>query len=313
MKSKLTLEEAACFLKEHDKFLIISHASPDGDTLGCGFALCRSLQQYGKEARCFCPDKLSDSFRFLSEYVAQQDFTPETIVTVDVAALPLLGDYESKYEGKIDLAIDHHSSNTGYAANSFVEKAGAAAEVVYRVLKAGNLPIDREIAEGLYVGIATDTGCFKYSSTTPQTHIIAAELMAYGFDYGKLNYDFFDKRTKSRIELESRVLRKVEFYFGGRCAVAILDKDDIENANDDDINCVSGLTRQIDGVDIGVTLKWKSDGVWKASVRTTAGIKAGDICAAHGGGGHEAAAGCKLHGTLDECKKKLIETIGAYV
>ena len=297
-----------------DNFVIICHASPDGDTLGGAFALCGALQKLQKRAKVRVPEEVSERFNYLKSGIEEQEFSEEFIITVDVADAALLGSLQDKYPVP-DLCIDHHVSNTGYTKNLLLDsEAAAACEIVFELIKLlGSGIISSEIASCLYTGISTDTGCFRFSNTTAASHRITAELMEYGFDCAGLNYLLFEMRTKQRIELEKKALESAEFYFSGRCAMITLTGEMLKAADDEDINAISSMPRQIDGVEVGVTFKQKEEGVWKVSIRTKNYMNAQVICAKFGGGGHQRAAGCRITGDMQDCKTKILTEIERHI
>lgn len=305
-------KETAEFLKAHDNFLIISHANPDGDTLGCAFALCGALRLMGKKAENICADTISQRFAFMKNAKPpQESFEPQTFITVDVADRKLMGSNNEKYGDKIDLAIDHHVSHVDFAKRLYCEpNAAAAAQPVYKVIKELGVQITNEIAACLYVAITTDSGCFKFSCVSPETHLIAAELLRYDFDFAHLNYIFFDLKTKARIELEEKIYRDIEFYCDGKCAVVSLTAEQMQAVDIEDGNGVSTIPRQIEGVEVGVVFKQRGNG-WKASLRSNSNVDVQQICSVFGGGGHAKAAGCSFNNmSLEDAKKQLIAEIG---
>lgn len=311
-KNKITLNETVDFLKKNDFYLIAAHANPDGDTLGSAYALCFALRSMGKRAKVALSGKLPERYAFLAEGYTEDEFEEKTVVAVDIASESLFGENSFLAE-KTDLCIDHHGSNSLYAEKTFVD-AGAAAncENIYRIICALNAEITREIATCIYTGIATDTGCFKYSNTTRTTHEIAGEMMELGIDFAKINYEMFDLKTKQRLEAERIFLEKIEYYFGGRCALAIISKELVERSGIDEseFDGLSSIPRQIEGVDVGATLK-ERDGGYKISLRSSELIDVSEICKAFGGGGHLRAAGCFIKGTLSEVRELLLKEIGA--
>ena len=308
MKSELiAISEADEFIRSHDDFLIISHANPDGDTLGCAFALCRALQKLGKRAKNICADQISSRFDFMKASVEVQDFEPKTFITVDVADRKLLGDLDKQYGDKINLAIDHHISHVDFAERLLLEPhAAAAAETVYKlILELGSELFDEKIAACLYTGISTDSGCFKYSCANAETHRIAAELLEYDFDHSHIDYIFFDMKTKARIALEEKIYHDIEYFFDGKCAIVALTKEQLASVDSEDSNGLSAIPRMIEGVEVGVVFKQRSNGSWKASLRSNSEVNVQKICSVFGGGGHEKAAGCSFSGvSLEEAKKQ---------
>lgn len=312
MKSTtISIEKAAEILKSHDNYTILSHANPDGDTVGCAYGLCRALQKIGKKARIRCADPFSKRFSYMWEGVEFGEFPEETVISVDVADAKLLGDLREEYEGKVFLAIDHHVSHVDFQEYLCIEPlAAACAQTVYKIIKAMGIELDSGIASCLYTSIATDTGCFKFSSVTPETHIIAAELMKYDFDFAEINYVHFDLKTKERIAVEESIYRDMKYYLGGKCAAVILTKAVFDSVDSEDANGFADIPRRIEGVEVGVTLKEKKGGVWKVSMRSKNSVDVQKICGEFGGGGHKNAAGCSFKDcTPVEIMEKLLPVI----
>ena len=261
---------AAEFLRENDNYLILMHASPDGDTLGCGWALCRTLRRMGKKVNAVCPDSIPHKFDYMFRGLSVQEFETENIICVDVADTKLLGEMKELGD-KAELCIDHHLSNTHYAKRVLVKSEyAAAAELVYEVICALETDIDRDTANCIYTGIATDTGCFKYSNTTPQSHMIAAVMIKCGAETAAINYAMFDLKTQGRLQLEREVLNGIKYFEDGKVALVSVPLSMLENIPDidsDDVGAMSALPRQIEGVEVGITLKEKKRGVFKASLR----------------------------------------------
>ena len=193
---KISIEKCVQSLKEHDNILILTHAHPDGDTLGAGFALCRALLKLGKKARVICADEIPSKFDSVFESFEMPEFEEDYVVAVDVGTPNLLGDLCDKYGSRVDLCIDHHKSNTEYAKELLLDDAAAACETIFEIIKMLGVEIDKAIADCLFTGITTDTGCFRYASTTARTFAIAAELVSLGADNGTINRVMFETKTK---------------------------------------------------------------------------------------------------------------------
>ena len=307
---KITLLDASILLLSNDNFHILTHRYPDGDTLGCAFALCYALRSIGKRANVIINGNLPSKFTYLAEKYEKQDFECGYVVSVDVAAPSLLGDLQSEYEDKIDLCLDHHGSNSMVAKNIFVDATCAAAcEIIHVLIKAMKIKITPDIANCIYTGISTDTGCFCYTNTTAQTHRIAAELIECGCDFNKINRINFETKTRAKIKMERMVYDTMEFYCSGKCAIiyTTLAMQKSLDAGDDEMEGLASIPRQIEGVKMGITMREKEDGTFKVSVRTNDGINASDFCARFGGGGHIAASGCSIKGDLKTVKYMLIK------
>ncbi len=295
---RIDIEAAAEFLLAHDGYTILSHANPDGDTTGCAYALCKALRKLGKKANVCCADEFSPRFSFMWRNTEKADFTEETVISVDVADSRLFGALREQYEGKIRLAIDHHVSHVDFAESLCLEPdAAACGQTIFKVIKAMGAEMDEDIAACIYTAIVTDSGCFKFSSVTPETHIIAAELLGYDFGFSELNYILFDLKTKERIALEENIYSNMKYYLDGQCAVIVLPKALLDTVDEEDSNGISAIPRQIEGVEVGIVLKEKKDGSWKASLRANSRADVQKICSLFGGGGHAKAAGC----TFTDC------------
>ena len=180
----MTDHQTAQRLLAMEDVLILTHRRPDGDTIGCACALCLALRQLGKTAWVLPNEDAHGLFTpYFEGVLAPAEFVPQFVVSVDTAALGMLPGSGQAYADRIDLAIDHHGSNEGYAQQTRVDPdCAACAELLYRILVEMGVRITAPIALLLYMSIATDTGCFVYSNTTPDTHRIAAALMDCGID-----------------------------------------------------------------------------------------------------------------------------------
>ncbi|MEE1218532.1 MAG: bifunctional oligoribonuclease/PAP phosphatase NrnA [Ruminococcus sp.] len=311
----MNLYDIAEYLKTYDNYEILTHAYPDGDTLGSAYALCMALQQMGKNARVITTN-IPSKFVYLLNGVKEQYFACEKIISVDVAAESLLGSNMSSYVGKIDLCIDHHGTNTVNATNKYVDKTAAAAcEIMYKLLLRLKTNFTKEIANCLYTGISTDTGCFRYTNTSSETMRIAANLMDCGCDTAYINKAMFETKSKEKIMLERAVYDTMSFYADGKCAIihTTLEMFKALNIGDDEMEGLASIPRQIEGVLIGITMREKEGGFFKISVRTNENINASDFCGIFGGGGHPAASGCTIEGDLETVKSKLVKAVEEFL
>ena len=295
----ITLHDAARMLSGADDILILCHRYPDGDTLGSAYALARALQGLGKRAAVDGSHEPGKRYRFLRELITPQTFEPRFAVSVDVASASLLGEpMLSRWGDRVELSLDHHRTGQPFAKCTFTDpSAAAAAEIVFRLLPLLGAPLDAGIAAALYTGVSTDTGGFRFPNTTPETLRIAAALMEAGADAARLNRLLLDTKSRGFLELERRVLGAMRFFLGGRCAVCVLPRETLDRCGvtDDEADAVPPMTRQIEGVLAGVTLREKENGDFRVSVRTQPGVDAARICRRFGGGGHSEAAGCTIH------------------
>lgn len=300
-------------LKNADKILILTHRNPDGDTLGSGFALLRALRQLGKRARLLNADPINEKYAHLYDGLADDSFEEEFIVCVDIAEKKLLGDaFIEKYADRVDLSIDHHGTGKLFAKKTYVEPDSASAcEILFEVIKALGAKIDKGIADCIYTGCSTDTGCFKYSNVTARTHRIAAELIECGADHSRINEKMFDTKSMNSIMFERMCYESLECFAGGKVAVITVTKEMLRNSGTDKsaLDAIKPITRQIEGVEIGITVKEEDGGATGVSIRTSESYDASSICAHFGGGGHIRAGGCEMKGTPEQAKLKLIDYI----
>ena len=307
---RIDVNQCAQLLKDNDNILILTHAHPDGDTLGCGFALCRALMKLGKICAVINSDVIPKKYDYLFDDIAPIRFKPGYVVAVDVATPNLLGDLNGQYH--IDLCIDHHSTNTEYADNLLLEDTPAACEIMYDVIKALDVEIDSKMAGCLYTGLTTDTGCFRYASTTEKTYRAAADLIELGADNGTINRVMFETKTNTYARLERMALESMEFFENERVAVITVTQDMYKKtgSNEQETEALAPLTRQVEGVEIGITIREKIDGTCKASLRTFETVNAAELARSFGGGGHNQAAACRFDCGVAEAKAKLVEKCG---
>lgn len=312
----LTLVQAVERLLAADKILLLCHKNPDGDTVGSASALLHALRAQGKTVGIACSDPIPARYDHMQVTAFAGEFEPEYIVAVDVAGLQLFGPGTVEWAQKSNLCIDHHASHSHYSDGLVLDgTAAACAEIIYKLLLTMGTEITPLIADCLYTGIATDTGCFKFANVTPDTHKIAAELMERGAHHTKLNAKLFESKSRSQLAVERQILRNMEFYYEGRCALTWLTLDDIAatGAQPVDLESTTGIARGIEGVMVGITMRQQPSGSWKISVRAAEEMNASAIATAFGGGGHRGAAGCEVFGGLENAKQALLAEVARHL
>lgn len=309
--------ETAAILREWNNILVISHASPDGDTLGSACALMRGLISLGKRVSFRCADEIPQKFNYLFSGLHTENFTPDHIMTVDVADISLLGCIREEFEGKIELAIDHHGTHRPFAENRWVSPtSAAAAEMIWQLLKELGVTPDTAMANCIYTGITTDTGCLRYRNATAITYRIAAETIEAGADAPEINRIMWESKTRAQLEAERLALDSMRFFCQDKCALICVPYSIMEKtgAADDELEAIPSLPRQVEGVLLGITLKEKQDGTIKCSVRANPQADAAALCAQFGGGGHTGAAGCSFPGlSMEEAAEKIIAASEKYL
>lgn len=308
----LSLKETAKFLKKHDNFVILTHASPDGDTLGSGYALFYGLKEIGKVAAVICADVIPQKYSYFVHETDNIDESKATVIAVDVATKALLGSLSEEFGDKVDLSIDHHISNSRFAKNLYLDPtASATCEIIYELLECMKVNINNNAAKAMYTGIATDTGCFKYSNVTAKTHMIASKLYEYDIDAASINKIMFDTKSRKLLELERMVLDTAEYHFDNKCILLSVtaEMQQQTGCSGSDLEGIAVISRSVEGVLAGISIKQTGDDEYKISLRTYPPLNASDICKMIGGGGHNAAAGATVHGTLDEVKTMVLAAV----
>lgn len=309
----IDLSEAVEFLKGCEDAVILTHQSPDGDCIGAGFALNDLLEALGKRSRVLCSDEFPKRYDFMTSVGSGEEFEPKTVIAVDIADPQLMGNLRETYENKVQLCIDHHISNVGYAEKTLLNAgASATCELIYELADAMKIQMSDHCAACIYTGIATDTGCFKYECTTARCHEIAAELMkSHKLKYAKINREMFDVKSIGRLKMERIVTDLMEYYLDNRLTMICITSD-ILNEQHVDVNDLDGcasIPLQVEGVEVGVTIKEKSENEYKVSMRSANDVNVSAICQTLGGGGHIKAAGCLVKGTLEEVKAAVVEAV----
>ena len=287
----VTIKEAAQMLLSHDNILILMHKSPDGDAIGSAYGLCAALRNAGKNAQPVCSDPIPEKYGYITDKLPFCEFEPEYIVSVDLADTQLFGEALECYKDKVSLCIDHHGSNTGFAEYGIIDaSAGACAQILVPIIREMGVTVDSLIADAIFTGITTDTGCFKFSNASADSFRI-------------------DTKTRQHLALEKMALESLRYFENGSIAMITVTMDMMKQtgAQDCDLDGIASLPRQIEGVKIGITVKEKEPGFFKMSVRTTDDVNASRICALLNGGGHRAAAGCSVKGTREEAEGKILE------
>ena len=231
MYQLLTLTETAARIRGNESTLILFHRHPDGDAIGSGFGLKLILEAMGCTVCCVCEDEIPERLRFLTEGLQDSilkeslpaDFVPTQIISVDTASPAQAGILYPDYEGRFDLMIDHHAKGEMYADGYVDGYASSAGELIYRLsrelVKSGRIPaIPEGVDQLLYAAISSDTGCFRFSNASPETHRAPAALLEAGFDAALGNYvtlDHGDGLTTLYAHCQELLVRAGEFVEAG--------------------------------------------------------------------------------------------------
>ena len=311
MTMNLNLNETVEYLKEHDGYLLVTHIRPDGDTLGSAAALCHILRSIGKTAFVFDnPQTTSRYAAWTRPFLAPTGFVPAAVIGIDLASERLYPQGLPE-ETAFDLCIDHHPTNTGYAARLFCmpEKASCGELILLLAKELGCL--DETTATLLYIAVSTDCGCFVYGNTTAETHRAAAELIDAGADYKPLNVSLFRQQSFSRLMLEGLIFSEMRQYADGRVNVAVVTLDMMarSGATEDDCEDLASLAGRVEGSYVSATIRELAPKECKVSLRSGDRFDCSAVCALHGGGGHRMASGCTIYDDVETARDILVREI----
>ncbi len=309
---KLSKSETGRFLREHDNYGILTHRRPDGDTLGSAAALCRGLRALGKAAWILPNPETTPKFVPMHAGLTCEFSEDMTLVAVDTSAADMLPRMYQPLAERIELIIDHHGSNTGFARQGIVDPGSAACgEIVFGLLEELEVPMDREMAEAIYVAISTDTGCFRYSNTTGHTLRTAAACLEAGARSHAINFHLFEVQRLSRLKLNAYLAQHLELYGDGAIALCLIPKQAEYDCGveEDDMDNVSNFARNVEGVKLSVTFREEAPGVTKISARCADGYNVAKVCGALGGGGHIFAAGASVPCDMQTTRQKVLAVL----
>ncbi len=302
-------EQCAKLLLKQDRILLVTHNNPDGDTAASASALCSALRRQGKTAFLYPNPQLGARLRaYAEQFFAPADFTPAYTVTVDVATEKM---FARGFEGKVDLAIDHHPTNSHYAkAECIDDRRAACGEIVLQIIKAMG-GVTKEEADMLYIALSTDCGCFQYANTDAHAFRSAAELLELGADNADINQVFFRQVSPARLKLEGMIYSGMRFYHDGKIAVNFITQQMLRETGvtEEELDDVAGLVGRARGHRVGITIRENPDGTSKISARCGPDFDVSALCAVFGGGGHKMAAGCNIHEKPERACELLLQVI----
>lgn len=324
---------------------VLTHISPDFDTAGSALALTEILRLHNVNAFCICADRLGGRMEkalgvtqneagiiyaeedYIPSFGNLREFIPfiNTIIAVDIASPDLLGAFRFLYneDNRIDFVFDHHYTNAFYGKHTYLDSSAAACgEVIFAVAKAMkvNFNTNQKIARYLYAAISADSGSFKYSNTTPETMRAAAELIATGIDFAKLNRMIYQNKSLTQIQVERLAYNSLRFFADGRIGMISITVEMMRDSGLDGVKIdgITDIARVVEGVEVGIIIKQEEpseDGnipeKYKISMRSNAYLNVAEIASMFGGGGHVHAAGCRTEMTLDDLESALINAISA--
>ena len=304
---------------QHQSFALSTHVNPDGDALGSELALYSFLKDLGKQVKIFNTDIAPKSYRFLPFYdailpakVFEDDF-PEVLVVLDAGVLKRIGEYLSRslVPTKAMVNIDHHTSAESFGDYNLVETdASSTSEIIYRLIRHHGTPIGKERALCLYTGIMFDTGCFRYSNSTPVAHHVAADLIQEGIAVDEIYRAVYETLPIGTILLLREVFQTLGTTPDGKIGWLYATQEMFHKTGTirDDVDGFINHIRSVDTVEVAILVSEQKNGESKASLRSQSSIDVGEIASIFGGGGHQRAAGCEIDAPCEEAIAQLVAT-----
>ena len=332
----ISVEEICDILEDCPRMLILTHVNPDGDCIGSAFALKLMVEAVGGTARCVCPSELPRRLQFLmtgqddmhlaTEGMSLSEALDEydVICSVDVASPMQLGELSCLSE-QVDFMIDHHGVGTRFAPYLLDETASATGEILYDVYATlaarqvfESLP---DAARRIYAAMVSDTGSFKFSNTTPKTHLIAADLVNIintandgGMDTADVCRSLFGQRTLKELTAQMLAIQNLHFYEDGSLGVVTFTQQMLADAGltEEEIGNVVDTPRGVEGVLVGLSIRQTAADprAYKVSSRANVECDVSAVCASFGGGGHVRAAGCTIEADSMEDAENMV--VGAF-
>jgi len=292
--SEITLRESVDFLRERDRFLILTHIRPDGDTLGSAAALCHALRRIGKTAALFRNVDTTDKYApFMEDYWAAADYSYDTVLSVDLADARM---FPKGFAGSVDLAFDHHPGGGSYAKSHivWVDRASCGELILAVLEEIGG--VTAEEADLLYMAVSTDTGCFVYANVNANTFHAAGRLVDLGARAPYLNNLLFRTKRRARLLLEGYIYSTLRSYRNDQLNIAVITLEMLEKAGAVESDCedLAGLAGLVAGSRVSVTIRELRPGHSKVSMRSDGSVSCTEVCKRFGGGGHKMASGCEL-------------------
>ena len=308
-------------IKESDDIVIMTHTNMDGDAIGSASALCHALRSMGKRCVILIEDEIPGYLKFMHDHAEGRDpfFVKEMPFDASLAIVVDCGDV-SRTEKRLGvftacekkIVVDHHIQEEQFADLCVVEPdASATGILVYQLIKELGVEITKKIAEDLYVAIMTDTGCFRYSNTTAECHLVTAELYKAGIEFDKLGTLVYDTLPLAQVRLESQIIDWMQLFADGKAVISYVTSEKLRELGatyDMTGSCIDVL-RKIDSVEICAFVKQHDDGSYKLSLRAKSYANVNAVAKALGGGGHIRAAGATLTGDLSEVLAKVVSEV----
>lgn len=306
-----SMAEILSFIRDNQQFTVMSHTSPDGDTLGSALGLVHMLRAMGKQAEAVCSDPVPDNLSFLpgadEVKIGGEGIGYDAVIAVDCADTCRFGKVAKFFENaKMTANVDHHGTNDMYAQANWMEETAACGELIYRLIRELGVELTEDMATCLFTALMTDTGCFAYSNVTEQTMITAGALIAAGANNAEINMRVFRTSPYAKSMLQAEAVSRTKLYCDGRLALTTVTLEDMarHGAKSEYCDGIVEQLRDIDTVELAVFIREDTTKL-KGSLRAKRCADVSRIASVLGGGGHKRAAGYTCTCPMEEA----VETI----
>jgi phosphoesterase RecJ-like protein len=306
-------------IRGRERFLLTSHARPDGDSIGSQLAMAYALESLGKQVRLVNADAAPDHYREFPgveriEIASQTDAEADALIVMECSDLGRTG--VAFRDGHFIINIDHHAGNRMYGAlNWFDESAAACGEMVFDVIRGLGVPLSPEIATHIYLAILTDTGSFHHSNITPRTFDICRQAVEAGVNPAAMARRVFDSNSFGKLKLIGALLASMELVDKGRLAVLYMDDEMLSvcGCTHNDTEGVINLPLTAREIQAVVFFKVAPTGEVRVSMRSKYDVDVRAVANNYGGGGHKNAAGFTVSGRLADVRPPILEQLIAAI
>lgn len=313
-------KEAKEIVDNSKSVYVVAHINPDGDAIGSTCAICYALKKLGKDVHVVMPS-YSSVFEFLpgtKECVNSiKDDEYDLLIALDSSDYTRLAITEEEFNSaKKVIMLDHHQISRPYGEFRYInDKKSSASEIAYLFIKYLDIEIDKDMATLLYAGIMTDTGSFNYNNTSSDTLRVVADLIDCGAESVKVCKKLNDTMKENKLKLIAKTVDNMEVFYDGKMRYSYVSFDEIHSLgiDDEDAEGMTNYLRAVEGTEVAVYVRGKSDGSLKVSMRSGGNVDISKIAIAFGGGGHPRAAGYTMQDDIEIGKQKLIEAVGEMI
>ncbi len=303
-----------------NRVLVVSHIDPDGDALGTQLAFASYLRTLKKDVFLVKESDIPEKYNFLPDIKLIKDYKDyntnlniDTVIILECPGFERMGKAHNLFDDKVRIInIDHHRDSSPLGEVNWIEPMrSSVGEMVYEYFEAVGFNISKDIAFQLYTAILTDTGRFRYNSTSPRTMEIVSKLIAAGADSKQICDEVYYNFSQSTMKLTAKVLHSIEFHCDGKVCLLSLTKNMLKDSSAEmfESDGLVDFTLFTDGVVVGALIKESDKGTTRISLRSRDGINVADLAANFGGGGHFNAAGCTIDENFEDAKKTLLKLL----